>query len=289
MYRHWLVSTKLRGKMTKSIKYLLASLIIAAQMAVPANAINSPTLTSKQFANVKALFAAFATSDPDKIASASVKFTKASSSARYFAEMIKNNHATIRYFKSINAFGMPSGLAVVPETKGTSKVTGTSVVLNSVNDAFDGKYSNFKFDASGKISNFNAATTSGSAGKNVSTRILPIKQSITTGSMFVTGGYIYQQPDSKTFVQLEVKNNTTSLKSWSFANGRYASAENKYYSVVISPVGCLYPGQVAFMQSTIPVVPVIAAGTGAAFEAPTFDGCGDGSTPSSSVFRFITG
>ena len=31
------------------------------------------------------------------------------------------------------------------------------------------------------------------------------------------------------------------------------------------------------------------AGTGAAFEAPTFDGCGDGSSSASSVFRFITG
>jgi hypothetical protein len=44
------------------------------------------------------------------------------------------------------------------------------------------------------------------------------------------------------------------------------------------------------MQSTVSETPVVvAAGTGAAFEAPTFEGCGDGSTVASSVFRFITG
>jgi len=107
--------------------------------------------------------------------------------------------------------------------------------------------------------------------------------------MFVTGGFVYKQPDAKTFIQLQVKNNSAALKSWSFAKGRYASAENKYYPVVISPVGCLYPGQTAFMQSTVSDTPVIAAGTGAAFEAPTFDGCGDGSSSASSVLRFITG
>jgi hypothetical protein len=107
--------------------------------------------------------------------------------------------------------------------------------------------------------------------------------------MFVTGGFVYKQPDAKTFVQLQVKNNSASLKSWSYANGRYASAENKYYPVVIAPVGCLYPGQTAFMQSTVSDTPVVAKGTGAAFEAPTFEGCGDGSSSASSVFRFITG
>ena len=107
--------------------------------------------------------------------------------------------------------------------------------------------------------------------------------------MFVTGGFIYKQPDAKTFVQLQVKNNSASLKSWSYANGRYASAENKYYPVVIAPTGCLYPGQTAFMQSTVSDTPVVVAGTGAAFEAPTFEGCADGSIVASSVFRFITG
>jgi hypothetical protein len=107
--------------------------------------------------------------------------------------------------------------------------------------------------------------------------------------MFVTGGYVYKQPDAKLFVQLQVKNNSLSLKSWSYTNGRFASAENKYYESSISPVGCLYPGQVAFMQATVSDTPVVVAGTGAAYEAPTFEGCGGGSSNVSSVFRFITG
>jgi hypothetical protein len=184
---------------------------------------------------------------------------------------------------------MPSGKAVTPEAKGKSTLKSGSVTLNSVNDAFDGKFSDFTFDSAGKISNFKVATSAGKSAQKVSDRVFAIKQSVTTGAMFVTGGFVYKQPDAKTFVQLQVKNNSVSLKSWSFANGRYASAENKYYPVVISPVGCLYPGQTAFMQSTVSDTPVVAAGTGAAFEAPTFEGCGDGSSSATNVFRFITG
>ena len=275
--------------MSKLTKALVAFIFAATHTLViaPSNAL--PNLTSKQSSSVKALFAAFASSDPDKIASASVKYTKAGSAARNFAEMVKNNHATIRYFKSINTFGMPSGLAVTPEAKGKSTLKGETVTLNSVSDAFDGRFSDFTFDSKGKISNFKVATSAGKSSQKVSDRIFAIKQSVTSGAMFVTGGYVYKQPDAKLFVQLQVKNNSLSLKSWSYTNGRFASAENKYYESSISPVGCLYPGQVAFMQATVSDTPVVVAGTGAAYEAPTFEGCGGGSSNVSSVFRFITG
>jgi hypothetical protein len=275
--------------MSKLSKALLALVFVATQTIVIAPSNAFPNLTTKQSSSVKALFAAFATSDPDKIASASVKYTKAGSAARNFAEMVKNNHATIRYFKSINAFGMPSGLAVTPEAKGKSTLTGKTVTLNSVNDAFDGRFSDFTFDSKGKISNFKVATSAGKSSQKVSDRVFAIKQSVTSGEMFVIGGFVYKQPDSKLFVQLQVKNNSTSLKSWSFANGRFASAENKYYAAPISPVGCLYPGQTAFMQATVSDTPQVVAGTGAAFEAPTFEGCGVGSSSSSRALGFITG
>lgn len=275
--------------MSKSTKALVAFIFIAAQTIVIAPSHALPNLTTKQTSSVKALFAAVATSDPDKIAAASVKYTKAGSAARNFVEMVKNNHATIRYFDSINAFGMPSGLAVTPEAKGKSTLNGKTVTLNSVNDAFDGRFSDFTFDSKGKISNFKVATSDGKSSQKVSDRIFTIKQSVTSGAMFVTGGYVYKQPDAKLFVQLQVKNNSVSLKSWSYANGTFASAENKYYASSISPTGCLYPGQVAYMQATVSDIPVVVAGTGAAFQAPTFEGCGNGSSSSPSVFRFITG
>ena len=275
--------------MSKLTKAFIALAFIASQAIVITPSIALPDLTTKETSNVKALFTAFATSDPDKIAAASVKYTKAGSAARNFAEMVKNNHATIRYFNSINAFGMPSGKAVTPEAKGKSTVKSGSVTLNSVNDAFDGKFSDFTFDSAGKISNFKVATSAGKSSQKVSDRVFAIKQSVTSGAMFVTGGFVYKQPDAKTFVQLEVKNNSASLKSWSYANGRYASAENKYYAAPISPVGCLYPSQTAFMQSTVSDTPVVVAGTGAAYEAPTFDGCGDGSSSASITLRFTTG
>ena len=274
--------------MKKVLKILVATLVITAQINATAGAVITPKITAKQQANVVALFKAFATSDPDKIASASVKYTASGSAAREFAEMVKNNHATIRYFKSINIFGMPSGLAVTPESKGSSKYSNGSVVLNSVNNSFDGKFYNFKFDSKGKIKDFNVTTSKGKSGAKVSDRIFTLEQTATSGQVLATGGFIYKSPDSKTFLQIEVKNNSTTLKSWSFAGGKFGSAENKYYDVTINPVGCLYPGQKAFMQSVIDANPVVVSGTGAAFEAPTFNGCGDGSTEAQSTLRFNT-
>lgn len=272
----------------KISKFAVVSFVAIFQASSLTVANSVPTITPKQESNVVALFKAFATSDPDKIASASVKYTKAGSAAREFAEMIKNNHATIRYFKSINAFGMPSGLAVTPETKGTSKFSNESITLNSVNNSFDGKYYNFKFDSKGKITDFNVTTSTGSSGAKVSDRIFTLEQTVTNGQVLATGGFIYKTPENKTFIQVEVKNNSTSLKSWSYAGGKYGSAENKYYDAAIDPTGCLYPGQKAFMQSVVDASPVIVAGTGAAFEAPTFEGCGAGSSKSQSTLRFNT-
>lgn len=274
--------------MKKTLKILIATFLITAQINATAGAVTTPKITSKQQANVIALFKAFATSDPDKIASASVKYTASGSAAREFAEMVKNNHATIRYFKSINIFGMPSGLAITPEAKGSSKYSNGSVVLNSVNNSFDGKFYNFKFDSKGKIKDFNVTTSKGKSGAKVSDRIFSLEQTVTNGQVLATGGFIYKGPDSKTFLQIEVKNNSTTLKSWSYAGGEFGSAENKYYDVTINPVGCLYPGQKAFIQSVIDANPVVVSGTGAAFEAPTFNGCGDGSTEAQSTLRFNT-
>lgn len=274
--------------MKKSIKFLIAVLVVLVQLNSQAMAVVTPKITAQQQSNVVALFKAFATSDPDKIASASVKFTKSGSAAREFAEMVKNNHATIRYFKSINIFGMPSGLTVTPESKGTSKYSKGAVVLNSVNNSFDGKFYNFKFDSKGKITDFNVTTSTGKSGAKVSDRIFSLEQTITNGQVLATGGFIYKSPDSRTFVQIEVQNNSTSLKSWSYAGGKFGSADNKYYDVTIDPVGCLYPGQKAFMQSVVETIPVIVSGTGAAFEAPTFDGCGAGATKAQSTLRFNT-
>ena len=274
--------------MKKTLKFLIAGVVIFTQLNFTANAFVLPKITAKQQSNVVGLFKAFATSDPDKIASASVKYTKSGSAAREFAEMIKNNHATIRYVNSINSYGMPSGNVVTPELKGSSKYSDAQVILNSVNNSFDGKFYNFKFDSKGKITDFNVTTSSGKSGAKVSDSIFTIEQTITNGAVIATGGFIYKRPDAKTFVQIEVKNNSTSLKSWSYAGGKFGSAENKYYDVVIDPVGCLYPGQKAFLQSVVETTPVIVSGTGAAFEAPTFEGCGAGSTKAQSTLRFNT-
>jgi hypothetical protein len=43
------------------------------------------------------------------------------------------------------------------------------------------------------------------------------------------------------------------------------------------------------MQATVSDTPVVVAGTGAAYQAPTFEGCGKGAFPAQSVLRFITG
>jgi hypothetical protein len=246
-------------------------------------------LTSSQNQTIDALFKALATSDPDKIAVAKRKYLVSGSPAYQYVDMIQNHYSTVRYFKSINSFGIPSGVKPANEPKGTYSKTSRGVKFNSSADAFDGFHSKFAFNSKGKIRNWTVGTMSNSNPINLSNRIWPVTSSITQNGFLVDGGYIYKEPSKKTTVQLRVTNKATNLKSWSFAGGNYGDPSNKYFDLGQTISGCLYMGQTAFFETQLSTWPTIATGTEAVVNPPVFNGCGAGSSSTSAVFRFQTG
>ena len=119
-------------------------------------------------------------------------------------------------------------------------------------------------------------------------RINSLTSTSNNGGFSVTEGFIFKQTDGKAFLQLNVKNVSANLKSWSFTGGQYGDPSAKYYAAESKPSGCLFPGQAAYFEAQISGLPQIAKNTEAVFDAPTFNGCGDGSTRQNTTFRFLT-
>lgn len=246
-------------------------------------------LSSSQNQTVEALFKALATSDPDKIAAAKKKYLVSGSPAYHYVDMIQNHYSTVKYFKSINSFGLPSGVAPAAEPKGTYSRTSGGVRFNSSADAFDGFNSRFVFNSKGKLRNWTVGTIANSNKMKLSNRIWPITSSVNQNGFLVDGGYIYKEPSKKATAQLRVTNKATNLKSWSFAGGNYGDPSNNYLDLGETITGCLYMEQTAFFETQLPSWPVIVTGTEAVINPPVFNGCGNGSSSTSAVFRFQTG
>jgi hypothetical protein len=273
---------KSRFIVVSAVSGLLASMLVVNSASAASN------LTTAQQARVKTLFVALASADPNKIKSAKLKNTTPDSKAFQFADFVQNYYSTVQYFKGINSYGQPNNKVLTLETKGSVKVSGTSASLNSSYNSFDFTASSFTFDKSGKISSWSAKSTVDGKNKKLSTLLFEVDTTSSSGGLNGSTGYIYVQPDNGTTLQVLVTNSVSSLKSWSYAGGQYGAPNNKWFKAETKPSGCLYPGQSAFLIAELTETPQIVSGTGAAFEAPIFNGCGDGSTASSGNLRFTT-
>ena len=274
----------------KKSRFIVVSAVsgLLATMLVVNSASAASNLTTAQQARVKTLFVALASADPNKIKSAKFKHTSPDSKAFEFADFVQNYYSTVQYFKGINSYGQPNNKVLTLETKGSVKVSGTSASLNSSYNSFDFTASSFTFDKSGKISSWSAKSTVDGKNKKLSTLLFEVDTTSSSGGLNGSTGYIYVQPDNGTTFQVLVTNSVSSLKSWSYAGGQYGAPNNKWFKAETKPSGCLYPGQSAFLIAELTETPQIVSGTGAAFEAPIFNGCGDGSTASSGNLRFTT-
>lgn len=271
----------LKSRLLKtSILTLSTLLIVSPSFAFP------HSLNKSQEKVVTELFKALASSNPDKISVAQKKYVSSNSPAFKFVDLIKNHHSTVRYFKSINSFGMPSGVTPTPEIAGTYKVTSAGVDFNSIVNEFDSFNYKFMFDSKGKIKSWSMQDRSKKNGKKLETRINGISSNFNQNGISITSGYIFKQTDNDTFLQLLIKNTSSNLKSWSYAGGKYGDSKANYFDAETYPVGCLYPGQSAYFEAAVIGSPEIVAKTNAAFEAPTFNGCGDGSVKSRTSFIF---
>ena len=274
----------------KKSRCVIVSVIsgLLASMMVVNSATAASSLSSAQQASVKGLFVAFASADPNKIKTAKLKFTAADSKAFQFADFVQNYYSTVQYFKGINAYGQPNNKVLTLETKGTVKVSGSSASLNSSYNSFDFTASSFTFNKSGKISSWSTKSTVDGKNKKLSTLLFEVDTTSSSGGLNGSTGYVYVQPDSGTTLQLLVTNSASNLKSWSYTGGQYGAPNNKWFKAESNPSGCLYPGQSAFFIAEMNETPQIVSGTGAAFEAPIFNGCGVGSASLGGEFRFIT-
>lgn len=273
----------------KLIAVISTSLLLSVGLATSAHATQVSGLNSSQNKTVNELFKALASSNPDTIAAAKRKYVANGTPAYFYVEMVENHFSTVRYFKSLNSFGMPSGVAVTAEPKGKTAMQKKGVRFDSPWDPADGFHSNFKFNKNGKLRDWTVGTISNQSKMTLKNRILPITSSISQNGLLVDGGYIYKEPSAKATAQLRVKNVANNLKSWSFVGGNYGGPDGKYLDISSIITGCLYMQQTAFFEAQLPAWPTVVAGTEAVINPPVFNGCGSGSAGTSAVFRFKTG
>ena len=227
--------------------------------------------------NVKALFTAIASSDPDKLAIAQ-KYISQNSSADLAVTMIQNSLSGDKYWRSLKPFSVQStGLAVSNPAKGTVKFNKNSISLKSPVVAFNGVYSNFKLDAKGKVKSWSVA-------KNASATKLSLDGIVyaMTGKIDYTGaadniGFIngtsYQSPNGNTYIQVVTKNTSGSPKSIYFTGGKYRSADGVKLNATTLPGGCFSNDQVVVIDANLTGKANIVKNTQGVLELPLNSNC----------------
>ena len=223
--------------------------------------------------NVKALFTAIATSDPDKLAIAQ-KYVSQNSSADLALTMIQNSLSGDKYWRSLKPFSVQStGLAVSNPAKGTAKFNKSSISLKSPVVAFNGVYSNFKLDAKGKVKSWsvakNASATKLSLDGIVYAMAGKIDDEESAELMEYVNGTTYQSPNGNTYIQVLAKNTSGSPKSIYFTGGKYRSADGKTLNATTLPGGCFSNDQVIVIDSNLTGKANIVKNTQGVLELPT--------------------
>ena len=224
-------------------------------------------------ANVKALFTAIATSDPDKLAIAQ-KYVSQNSSADLALTMIQNSLSGDKYWRSLKPFSVEStGLAVTNPAKGTAKFNKSSITLKSPVVAFNGIYSNFKLDEKGKVKSWsvakNASATKLSLDGIVYAMAGKIDDEESAELMEYVNGTTYQSPNGNTYIQVLAKNTSGSPKSIYFTGGKYRSADGKTLNATTLPGGCFSNDQVIVIDSNLTGKANIVKNTQGVLELPT--------------------
>jgi hypothetical protein len=233
--------------------------------------------TSVANANVKALFTAIATSDPDKLAIAQ-KYVSQNSSADLALTMIQNSLSGDKYWRSLKPFSVQStGLAVSNPAKGTAKFNKSSISLKSPVVAFNGIYSNFKLDAKGKVKSWsvskNASATKLSLDGIVYSMTGKIDDADMADNVSFISGTSYQSPNGNSYIQVVAKNTSGSPKSIYFTGGKYRSADGVKLNATTLPGGCFAHDQVVVIDSNLTGKANIVKNTQGVLELPLNSNC----------------
>ena len=223
-------------------------------------------------ANVKALFTAIATSDPDKLAIAQ-KYVSQNSSADLALTMIQNSLSGDKYWRSLKPFSVQStGLAVSNPAKGTAKFNKSSISLKSPVVAFNGVYSNFKLDAKGKVKSWSVAKNASATKLSLDGIVYGMTGKIDDADMADNVEYIngttYQSPNGNTYIQVLTKNTSGTPRSIYFTGGKYRSAEGKTINATTSPGGCFAHDQIVVIDANLTGKANIVKNTQGVLELP---------------------
>ena len=262
----------------KKAKYFLGLL---AGGALVLNSITASAFPSSDAlvtnSNVRALFAAIATSDPDKLATAQ-KYISQNSSADLAVTMIQNSLSGDKYWKSLKPFSVQStGLTVTNPAKGTVKFNKSSITLKSPVIAFNGIYSNFKLDSKGKVKSWSVAKNANATKLSLDGMVYAMTGEVgseeTADLIEYIFGTTYQSPNGNTYIQVVTKNTSGSPKSIYFTGGKYRSADGKTLNATTLPGGCFSNDQVVVIDSNLTGKANIVKNTQGVLELPLNSNC----------------
>ena len=262
-------------KQTKIFSGLLVSIfLIAHSVSATALPIADTSVTNS---NVKALFTAIASSDPDKLAIAQ-KYLSQNSSADFAVTMIQNSLSGDKYWRSLKPFSVQSTeLAVSNPSKGSVKFSNSSITLKTPISAFNGIYSNFKLDAKGKVKSWSVANNSSATKISLDAIIYSMTGKIDNATMAnnieFTSGTSYQSPNGNTYIQVLTKNTSGSPKSIYFTGGTYRSADGKKLNATTMPGGCFAHDQIVVIDSNLTGKANIVKKTQGVLELPINSNC----------------
>lgn len=266
----------------KNRKLALIALIsiLFTQMSIPSFSAESK-LSSKQTATVKSLFSDLASSQPTRINKAK-KYVAKDSAAEKYVDLIEKHFLASEFFKVRDKYGNVSKL--ISDPKGTSKLSKNVVNFDSYFDVFDGKYSKFTFNKSGKITSWTHTSSDGKSAA-IAGNIYSAVINYENDGLTVNTGYLWKRPNGSVFIQMKVTNVSAGLTSWSYAGGRYVAADNKFHSVETRPMGCLTEKGIVYLEALTSTEPVLAPNTDSVLVAPFYKSC-DGENPKQLFLRF---
>lgn len=225
--------------------------------------------TDKQISTIKAFFSGIASSQPNLIKT-SKKYSAINSPVFKFADIVEKHFSTSEYFKVRDKYGNVSKL--ISDPKGKSKFSKDKITLDSYFDVFDGTYSNFKFNKSGKLIDWKYTSSDGNSN-NLKDTIYEAELNYENDGIKADDGYLWVKPSGSVFIQLEITNVSLSRLSWSYAGGRYVAADNTFHNIETKPFGCITEKGVVQLESLTSSSPVLARGTDSVLVAPMYKSC----------------
>jgi hypothetical protein len=245
---------------SKQFLILVSSLFLSSNL-VTATAMPM-TNASVTNSNVKALFAAITSSDPDKVSIAQ-KYISQNSSADLALTMIQNSLSADKYWRSLKPFSVaPSGVVVTNPAKGSAIFSKNSITLKTPVTAFSGVYSNFKLDSKGKVKSWSVSKSASGTKSSLDSIIFSISgvadNADRAEEIEFRNGTAYQSTNGNTYIQTVLKN----------TSGVYRSADGKKSNATTLPGGCFAHDQIVVIDANLTGKSNIVKNTQGVLELP---------------------